>query len=103
MENSSSLLLRHRQQNNSVELLKCKVSEHERVKKYFYPRGFRLSVSRTCVIWARGGGDLLVGVCCPVLKILTRFQTKKCNFRHPFSDQTGFQTWPLGRNYVIIT
>ena len=33
---------------------------------------------------------------------------KKCNFPHPFPDQTskihtGFQTWPLGRNYVIIT
>ena len=36
------------------------------------------------------------------------FQTKKCNFPHPFSDQTSkihtrFQTWPLSRNYVIIT
>ena len=33
---------------------------------------------------------------------------KKCNFSHPFSDQTSnihsrFLTWPLGRNYVIIT
>ena len=32
----------------------------------------------------------------------------KCNFPHPFSDQTSeihtrFQTWPLSRNYVIIT
>ena len=60
----------------------------------------------------RGGGgyswEFLVGVCCPVLQILTWFQTKKCNFPHPFSDQTSiihtrFQTWPLGRNYVIIT
>ena len=25
------------------------------------------------------------GVCRPVLQILTRFQTKKCNFPHPFS------------------
>ena len=25
------------------------------------------------------------------------FQTKKCNFPRPF------QTWPLGRNHVIIT
>ena len=36
----------------------------------------------------------------PVPQILTRFQTKKCNFPHPFSDQTSkihtrFQTWPL--------
>ena len=43
---------------------------------------------------------------CPwVLQILTLFQTKKCHFRDPFSDQTSkihtrFQTWPLGRNYV---
>ena len=57
------------------------------------------------------GGDsweLLVGVCCLVLQILTRFQTKKCSFPHPLSDQTSkihtrFQAWPLGRNYVIIT
>ena len=52
--------------------------------------------------------EFLVGVCRPVLQILTLFQTKKCNFPHPFSDQTSkihtrFQTWPLGRNYVIIT
>ena len=52
--------------------------------------------------------EFLVGVCRLVLQILTRFQTKKCNFPHPFSDQTSkihicFQTWPLGRNYVIIT
>ena len=51
--------------------------------------------------------EFLVGVCRPVLQILTRFQTKKCNFSHPFSDQTfkihtRFHTWPLGRNYVII-
>ena len=60
---------------------------------------------------SRGEGyswEFLVGVCRPVLQILTRFQTKKCNFPHPFSDQTSkihtrFQTWPLGRNYVIIT
>ena len=36
------------------------------------------------------------------------FQTKKCNFPHLFSDQTSkihtrFQTWPSGRNYVIVT
>ena len=33
---------------------------------------------------------------------------KKCHFPHSFTDQTykfhtRFQTWPLGRNYVIIT
>ena len=52
--------------------------------------------------------EFLVGVCRPVLPILTLFQNKKCNFPHPFSDQTSkihtrFQTWPLGRNYVTIT
>ena len=31
--------------------------------------------------------EFLVGVCRPVLQILTLFQTKKCNFPHPFSDQ----------------
>ena len=52
-----------------------------------------------------GGGGLgyswefLVEACCLVLQILTLFQTKKFNFQHPFSDQT----WPLGKNYVIIT
>ena len=51
--------------------------------------------------------EFLVGVCLPVLQIHTQFQTKKCHFPHPFSDQTSkihtrFQTWPLGRNYVII-
>ena len=37
---------------------------------------------------ARGGYscEFLVGVCRPVLQILTRFQTKKLNFPHPFSD-----------------
>ena len=37
-----------------------------------------------------GGGGFfsvfLVGVCCPGPQILTRFQTKKRNFPHPFSD-----------------
>ena len=52
--------------------------------------------------------EFLVGVRRPVLQILTLFQTKKCYFPHPFSDlaskiHTRFQTWPLGRNYVIIT
>ena len=63
----------------------------------------------------RGGGEgvgysweFLVVVCRPVLQILTLFQTKNCNFPHPFSDQTSkihtcFQTWPLSRNYFIIT
>ena len=39
-----------------------------------------------------GGGyswEFLIGVCFPVLQILTQFQTQKCNFLHPFSDQTS--------------
>ena len=62
----------------------------------------------------RGGGggeaswEFLVGVCHPVLQIQTLFQIKKYNFAHPFSDQTSkihtrFQTWPLGRNFVLVT
>ena len=43
--------------------------------------------------------EILVGVCRPVLRILTLFQTKKSHFPHPFSDQiskihTHFRTWP---------
>ena len=49
----------------------------------------------------RGRGyswEFLVGVYRPVLKVLTLFQTQKCHFPHPFSDQTSkihirFQTW----------
>ena len=45
-------------------------------------------------------GEFLVTVCRPVLQILTRFQTKKCHFPHPFSDQiskihTNYQTWSI--------
>ena len=30
--------------------------------------------------------EFLVGVCSPVLQILTLFQTEKCHFPDPFSD-----------------
>ena len=51
---------------------------------------------------------LVAGLCRPVLQILSLFKTRKCHFSHPLSDQTHkvhtrFQTWPFGRNYVIIT
>ena len=44
--------------------------------------------------------SLMVGVCRPVVQILTLFQTKKGYFSHPFSDQaseihTHSQNWPL--------
>ena len=79
------------------------------------PQGWSLdreSMFRIHVFKCRTPGgyswELLVGVCRPVLQILTLFQTKKCHFSHPFSDQTSkiqtrFQIWSLGRNYVIIT
>ena len=57
----------------------------------------------------RGGGcskEFLVGVCCPVLQILTLFQAKTGNFPHLFSDHTSkvhTRFHPLGRNNVIIT
>ena len=49
---------------------------------------------------SRGGGyssEFVVGVCRPVLQILTLFQTKTCHFPYPFSDlvskiHTRFQT-----------
>ena len=49
-----------------------------------------------------------MGACRLFPQIPTLLQTKKCNFPHPFSDQTSkthtrFQTWAVGRNYVIIT
>ena len=52
--------------------------------------------------------EFLVGVSRPVLQILALFQTKNVISHPPFSDQTSkihirFQTWPLGRNYIINT
>ena len=51
--------------------------------------------------------EFLVGVCRPVLQILTPCQSKKCHSSQPFSDlaskvHTRFQTSSL-QNYVIIT
>ena len=40
--------------------------------------------------------EFLVGVCCPVLQILTLFQTKKCHFPHPS------QTRPLKSILVFL-
>ena len=70
--------------------------------------------------FARGGRrgyswEFLVGVC-PVLQILTLFQTQKCHFPQPFSDQTSKTAFSdleevtkrnmhvyKDRNYIIIT
>ena len=50
------------------------------------------SISLTHYLSPGGGGyswEFLVWVCHPVLQILTLFQTKKCYFSHPFTDQTS--------------
>ena len=54
-----------------------------------------------------GGGyssEFLVGVCRPVLQILTLFQTKTCHFFHPFTDLglTRNIYVYIGLNYVTI-
>ena len=51
---------------------------------------------------------LSMGVCRPVLQILTLFQTKTCHFPHPFSDlaskvHTRFQTWLLKLSSLVPT
>ena len=43
------------------------------------------------------GGESGVGVCRPVLQILTLFHTKKCHFPHPFSDQISISVFRPGR------
>ena len=83
-----------------------------------YKMRFSIGEDQMDVLWVLGYGpggegvgyswEFLVVVCRPVLQILTLFQTKNCNFPHPFSDQTSkihtcFQTWPLSRNYFTIT
>ena len=52
--------------------------------------------------------EFLVGVCRPVLQILTLFQIKKWHFPHPFSDlafkiHTHFQTWFFLTNSIKIS
>ena len=73
---------------------------------------FSFQVSRRSRRQVSSPGEVLLGILGgvfpPVLQILTQFQTKKCHFPRPFSDQTSkihtrLENWPLGRNYVIIT
>ena len=63
------------------------------------------------ISFAPGGysSEFVVGVCRPILQILTLFQTKTCHFPYPFSDQLAskihsrFQTWIYvykGLNYI---
>ena len=71
---------------------------------------YDVTVSRF-ILFKPGGypWKILMGVCRPVLLILTFIQTKKCHFSLPFSDlaskiHTRFKTWLLlVRCYVIIT
>ena len=56
------------------------------------------NITTTHPLNSRGGysWEFLLGVCRPVIQILTLFEIKKCHF------YTRFQTWPP-RNDVIIT
>ena len=50
--------------------------------------------------------EILVGVCRPALQILTLFQTKKCDFPHPFTGlYNPYLFWDLGivsnSSYII--
>ena len=69
--------------------------------------GRRRPVSIKGLVRVRSPGDtpweFLVGVCHPVLQILTLFQTTECHFSDLASKlHTHSQTWAL-RNYVIIS
>ena len=100
-------LLNRRQDSREVAMGKSKSREKPR-----YRSTLKISWGLAPSNWARG--RVLLGIIgegvppdSPIL-IQTRFQTKKCHFPAPFSDQTSkihtrFQTWPLGTNYVIIT
>ena len=101
----NSCLLNRRHNSREVAMGKSKSREKSR-----YRSTLKSSWGLAPSDWAPGGDSSgkLVGVCHPVFLIHTLFQTTKCHFPDPFSDQTRkihtcFQTWPLGRNYVIIT
>ena len=106
-------LLRHGNfgEQNSI-YLSCPSPLHSKFGCCCFLQVARTAAQHNSMGGLRGGGgyswEFLVGLCCPVLQILTLFQTKKGNFLDPFSEQTSkihtrFQTWPLGRNYVLIT
>ena len=105
-------LLRHGNfgEQNSI-YLSCPSPLHSKLGCCCFLQVARTAAQHNSMEGPRGGGyswEFLVGLCSPVLQILTLFQTKRCNFPHPFSDQTSkihtrFQNWPLRRNYVIIT
>ena len=83
----------------SLQMLRCEKTTHTSEHPGESARRLDVSLKNTrgLLEGILGGGVL------PVLQILTLFQTKKCNFPLPFSDQTfkihtSFHTWPLGRN-----
>ena len=49
--------------------------------------------------------EFLVGMCRPVLQLLTPFQTKNCHFPHPFSDPALrlFKRYPADKLRSDIT
>ena len=64
--------------SGAFEHLNCQHTEFDQIfSKKSNARGF-----------APGGycWEFLMGMCCPVLQILTLFQTTKCHFSQPFSD-----------------
>ena len=101
----NSCLLNRRHDSREVAMGKSKSREKPR-----YRSALKMRWGLAPSDWPPGGGVLLGilgGLCHPVLLIHMLFQTKKCHFPDPFSDQTSkihtrFQTWPFGRNYVII-
>ena len=68
----------------------CLTSQPTRTATFFiWPKCSNVSLFGSSSATPRGGGDsweFLVGVCRPVLQILTLFQTKICHYSQPFSD-----------------
>ena len=59
------------------------------LKNYHFFHSYDSTTITRGLLQTRQGGcpwEFLVGLCRPVLQILTRFQKKKCYSPHPFSD-----------------
>ena len=59
------------------------------LKNYHFFHSYDSTTITRGLLQTRQGGcpwEFLVGLCRPVLQILTRFQKKKCDSPHPFSD-----------------
>ena len=67
----------------------CLTSQPTRTATFFiWPKCSNVSLFGSSSATPRGGDswEFLVGVCRPVLQILTLFQTKICHYSQPFSD-----------------